>query len=272
VYTVRITIVKRTVIAALLLAALPIVARTRAVRSVPAPPPLRSVMWIGAHPDDESIIAPLLALYCREQRASCTMLILTRGERGPCLLAGGCHEDLASVRSDEAAAAAQYFNANLILLTLPDGGGVTPPPWANAESAIGTVAGEIAATNPDAIFTFDPRHGTTCHPDHRATASLVLDAVARLAHPPQVYFLETRLHIDASPFGMRFARATSSNAVLRFDASARWSAIIDDMKRHPSQFDDAWLNAVEQIPIAYRAVYIAPAPAILGETIAEGCD
>ena len=33
---------------------------------------------------------------------------------------------------------------------------------------------------PTIIFTLDPRHGSTCHPGHRAAASLLLEAVERI--------------------------------------------------------------------------------------------
>jgi len=230
-------------------------------------------MWIAAHPDDEALVAPLLARWCGDGRARCSLLTATRGEAGPCLRPDGCLPDLASVRSAEAGAASQYFGANAILLSLPDGGGSVPPPWdidaGGSPGLVVTIAGFIRAEAPELVLTFDPRHGTTCHPDHRAIAAVVLEAVKLLSTPPAVYLLETRLEVDAQPFALRFRSAAP--AAIRFDANeplaatagAAWNAIAADMERHPSQFDAAWLAAVSSVPTADRAVYIAPAATIL---------
>lgn len=230
-------------------------------------------MWIAAHPDDEALVAPLLARWCGDGRARCSLLTATRGEAGTCLRPDGCLPDLASVRSAEAGAASQYFGANAILLSLSDGGGAEPPPWeigaGGAPGLVATVAGFIRAEAPELVLTFDPRHGTTCHPDHRAVATVVLEAVKLLDAPPVVYLLETRLEIATQPFTLRFRSAASG--AIRFDANEplaatggpAWHAVAADMERHPSQFDAAWLAAVSSVPAADRAVYVAPASTIL---------
>lgn len=244
---------------------------------LPAP---ASVLWIGAHPDDEVLAAPLLARWCRDGRARCSLLTATRGGDGPCLLSGGCAPDLATVRSAEAGASSQYFGANAILLSWPDGGGMRPPPWdpgaGGSREAVATIAGFIRAEAPDVVLTFDPRHGTTCHPDHRAIAAVVLEAVGLVAAPPEVFLLESRLRIDADPFAIQFLPATSEG--IRFDATTplaatgapAWNAVEADMERHPSQFDGVWLAAVRDAPPTQRAVFLAPAPWILTRPV-SGC-
>jgi len=230
-------------------------------------------MWIAAHPDDEVLVAPLLARWCRDGRAHCTLLVATRGEAGPCLLAGGCLPDLASVRSAEAGASSRYFGADAILLSLPDGGGAASPPWdidaGGSAELVATIAGFIRAEAPELVLTFDPRHGTTCHPDHRAIAEIVLESVKLLPAPPLVYFLETRLEVGTQPLVLRFRSAAP--AAIHFDANLplvatggpAWNAVAADMERHPSQFDAPWLEAVSRAPAADRAVYLAPASTIL---------
>ena len=233
-------------------------ARPHVVRhpgAVPASP--ASVMWIAAHPDDESVAAPLLTDWYRVQHARCTFLIFTRGEAGACLRLDACGADLATTRSAEAGAASQYFRADSIHLTLPDGGGATAPPWKLSDAVISAVAGFIDTVRPELVLTFDPRHGTTCHPDHAAVAEIVLAAVNKLSSRPLVYFLETRVTITASPLSISLAPAFPDAE--RFDANNAWQSIIDDMRIHKSQFNDAFIDAIAAVPAAGRAVFIAPA-------------
>ena len=246
-----------------------------APRGVPAP---ASVMWIGAHPDDEVPPAPLLARWCRGGEARCSMLIATRGERGPCLLPGGCLPDLATVRSAEALASAEFLGAELFLLSLPDGGGAAPPVWApgtsGAADAVARLAAFLRAEAPEMVLTFDPRHGTSCHPDHRALADLVLQAAALVDPPPAVYLLETFVEIDAQAPAFRFAPAAPGT--IAFDANEplpaaegpAWAAVESVMERHASQFDAAWRAAVWRVPEEERAVFLAPAAAILKRPVA----
>ncbi len=209
-------------------------ARTRAVRHPTVIPTPASVMWIGAHPDDEVVAAPLLAKWCRDAGARCAFLLLTRGEAGPCLRADGCLPDVASVRSAEAAAAAQYFGATSILLTLPDGGGSAAPNWEPREDVVAALANYIAAFRPAAILTFDPRHGTTCHPDHRATGDLVLEAVTRLPYVPAVYLLETRTNITSFRSAFPSAERFDANPILQSTGEPAWNAAIDVMRCIPA--------------------------------------
>lgn len=254
--------------------------RVRAIQhpsNVSAP---RSVMWIAAHPDDEAIVAPLLGKWCREERARCCFLVLTRGEGGSCLRLDGCHPDVASVRSAEAGAASQYFFADSILLTYPNTAGVAKPDWRSSlgdrPDIVATVANYIEAFHPSLVLTFDPRHGTTCHPDHLETGAIVLDAVKRLSYQPEIDLLETRVTFAFDPLIIHFASAASG--VQRFDAneiltstqSSAWSEITHDMEHHPSQFDGSWLAAIQNVPSADRAVYFAPAKSILEEQVV-GC-
>jgi LmbE family N-acetylglucosaminyl deacetylase len=130
---------------------------------------------------------------------------------------------------------------------------------------------------PDLVLTFDPRHGTTCHPDHRAVGEIVLAAVQLLEKPPEVYLLETRVTYAAEPFAVTFAPAIPG--AIRFDATnslastagPAWNAIIADVQRHPSQFDSRWIDAVSNVPSNHRAVFIAPLAMALSSAIEQPC-
>src|SRR5437660_5768270 len=99
------TIVKRSLIALLLLStALPLLARTRAVR-----PPQR-ILWVGAHPDDEILVSPILGRDCVERGVQCALLVMTRGEGG----------GSAAVRALEMQRAADMLHATLTPLTFAD--------------------------------------------------------------------------------------------------------------------------------------------------------
>lgn len=238
-----------------------------------------SVLWIAAHPDDEVVVAPLLARWCIERQARCGFLILTRGEAGECLLPGGCAPDVRTVRSSEAGAAAALFGADAILLRLPDGGGAAEPRWddpaGDAGDAVTTVARYIEAYRPELILTFDARHGTTCHPDHREVGRLVLEAAARLSFEPEVYLLETRVGFSAPPLRIDFDPAIARS--IRYDANQflpafgafAWDAVTEDMRRHASQFDSDWFLAIADVPAASRAVYLAPATEALRQPAAQ---
>lgn len=252
----------------LVLCSWPANGRIRAVPHSGSLPTPKSVLWIGAHPDDEAVAAPLLALWCREQHARCAFLVLTRGEAGTCLRPDGCLPDVATIRSSEVGAASQYFGADSILLTLPDGGGSVPPGWqfnGAPSQTIETISKYIQAVGPELILTFDPRHGTTCHPDHRAVGSLVLEAVKVLPNSLQVYLLESRVTYVSDPFAVHFGTAQANaerfdaNMALVFTRGPAWNAVLDDMRRHQSQFDLRWLSAVENVPPSERSVFLAPA-------------
>src|SRR2546422_4479037 len=97
VFTARTVRIAMTKAVAILLLAFPWIAtgRVHAVRQAPA----ARILWIGAHPDDETLVAPILGPACARQNAVCTLLVFTRGERGGCAIPSGCGPDLGSVRA-----------------------------------------------------------------------------------------------------------------------------------------------------------------------------
>jgi LmbE family N-acetylglucosaminyl deacetylase len=254
--------------------------RTRAVTHPSNVATPVSVMWIAAHPDDEAIVAPLLGKWCRQEGVRCAFLILTRGEGGTCLRLDGCHPDIASVRSAEAGSASQYFGADLILLTYPNSATLDKPVWrtpsGDRPDVVAVVADSIETFHPGMVLTFDPRHGTTCHPDHLETGAIVLDAVKQLSYEPEVDLIETRVTFASDPLIIHFAPAVAglqrfdANEILTSTQTPAWSEITQDMERHPSQFDDSWLVAIQNVPSAERAVYFASAKVVLGQQV-PGC-
>ncbi|MGE4092725.1 MAG: PIG-L family deacetylase, partial [Candidatus Binatia bacterium] len=246
------------------------------------------VMWIGAHPDDEGVVAPLLGDLCVERGQACTLLVATRGETGPCKLTGGCHPDLASVRTQEIQNAAVLFGAQLVLWNLPDQPGGTPESvltaWANTvggeDTLVDQMAAAIAVAAPAVIVTYDPRHGSTCHPAHRAVAALALSAVERLNrretsayfnHPgtvvPTVYLVETQIGFSADGSPNSFSLAVPDDARVRtYDATQRlarvnasaWEYLLSDTGVYRSQFSVTDLNTLRAIPLESQRVFLLP--------------
>lgn len=208
-----------------------------------------AVLWVGAHPDDELVVAPLLEALCRRGGKSCELLVLTNGGKGRCLLPSGCLPDIVTTRRAELEASAAYFDAGLTR-------------WELEDSPAGSVAGVLTAWNasdggvdlvtkmsealgklpPGAlVLTFDPRHGSTCHADHRTAATIAVLAAQRIGFPlSNVVMSEVRFVEGREPDGTHWAgwtTAVPADATQQlFAAGANWRGVGAVLVRHPSQF------------------------------------
>ncbi len=246
------------------------------------PPPFlpgaRSILWVGAHPDDEVLAAPLLARWCLDERLRCTFLVFTSGEGGKCLIPGGCLPNLATVRRAEMRNAARLYGARLIHWNLPGGALAdgSAPDWDAARgrhrALVADIGRVIEAAGADVVLTLDPFHGSTCHADHRAVGSLVSEAIHAASAHPALFFLETRWEVTTSPVVLTSRPAAPLSAgAIGFDANLlrgatpqpAWLAMVDNAARHPSQFDREWLRALSRVPSVRRVVYIAPSDLLL---------
>ncbi len=122
------------------------------------------VLWVGAHPDDESMVAPLMSDWCTRTR--CVFLVLTRGEGGSCGLQTGCFPNLGAVRTLEMQASARLFDAGLVQETFANASSTAQQArdvWvgeAGSEAAlIERVSRVMRAERVDLVVTFDPLHG-----------------------------------------------------------------------------------------------------------------
>jgi LmbE family N-acetylglucosaminyl deacetylase len=233
------------------LLALPVFPRTRAVASrIDA---ARRVLVITAHPDDELLFAPLLADRCLRAHASCAFVVMTVGENGACPL-DVCSPDLGTVRANEMARAAALFNARLtqwMFADVMENGDATWAAEAGDRAAlVQQLANVIAAEAPDMILTFDPAHGSTGHPAHRAVGQLVLDTGAR-----NVYLLETLAHFEGDGFVLGNAAADAWVYVANDD----WQYVIRDAENHASQFTPAQVESLRMLPADERRVWFKPA-------------
>jgi LmbE family N-acetylglucosaminyl deacetylase len=208
------------------------------------------ILFVFAHPDDDVLIAPLLGRLCAEGRSTCTIVVLTRGESGACTLPGGCSPDLGTVREREMQAAAAFFRASLKQLTLPDTFDVTA--W-NRDELAAQIASIIHFEVPGTVITFDPAHGSSCHPAHRETGRIVTDAIARVPFAtPGHYRIETAYAQTSA--GYRFFSALSN--AQSFDVRRWWHYVAEDMRIHASQFTEAQINSMETVPEEERRVWL----------------
>ncbi len=156
------------------------------------------VLWVGAHPDDESLAGALLARACVGENRPCYFLVMTHGEGGECLLRDGCRPDLGTLRGEEMKLAAgaygaqlehhRFFNAPLPTESFPSIEELAKR-WRAKGDPVGLVAGAIDRFKPTIVLTFDPEGGFTGHPEHKLTARFTLEAIKRAKHRVDaVYF------------------------------------------------------------------------------------
>jgi LmbE family N-acetylglucosaminyl deacetylase len=211
--------------------------RARAVR-----PPVR-LLWVGAHPDDEALVAPVFGPQCVERGNDCAIVVLTNSS---------------AVRAGEVQRAADALHARLTQWDLPDVFDVSQ--WGDHAALVAKLASFIVSESPTVIYTFDPRHGSSCHPAHREAGQLTLDAVATLgANAPGVILIETLIERDSQSRIVGFASATPSATVI--DATATWHYLVDDAAIHESQFNAEQIALLRAIAPDQHRVWLLPSAA-----------
>ncbi|HEU0108507.1 MAG TPA: PIG-L family deacetylase [Vicinamibacteria bacterium] len=153
----------------------------------------RTLLAVFAHPDDETLVAPLLAAYAR-RGIRVQLAIVTDGEKGTQAHAAiPAGPELAKVRAEEARCSCRALGIEPpILLGFKDGelGKQSRPPWVPLAEVQAELAKLLARARPDAVITFGPE-GAYGHPDHRLVGAVVTQLVqagadgapARLFYP-----------------------------------------------------------------------------------------
>lgn len=154
----------------------------------------KRIVLVSAHPDDEGLFAPLMAEACRFNGATCHMVVAADAESPGCIIPLQLNdlEQCSAMRRHETAASAANLNSTYefygwrdVLVPWNDAGlDRNIAEWAKDAGGRGQLVQRILRTlaefKPDFLLGFDPRHGTTCHPNHRATVLLTLEAVEQL--------------------------------------------------------------------------------------------
>jgi LmbE family N-acetylglucosaminyl deacetylase len=145
---------------------------------VPAPcAAQKTLVAVFAHPDDERIVAPLLARYAREGH-HVHLIVATDGAKGVTehakIPAG---DSLIAVRKGETACAGNALGIEPpIMLGHPDAGLASFAALGKLRTDLERLFGEL---RPDALITFG-REGGTGHPDHRLVGDVVTEIVQAL--------------------------------------------------------------------------------------------
>ncbi len=180
------------------------------------------VMFVGVHPDDETLISPLLA-FAADRCREVIVFSLTRGESGWNLHKENLTRTLAQVREAELQAAAKILGATPIAFDYingttqahPDGlavldleqqaatrrqapGGHDASPEASRQrwtrqtgDPLPRLVQLLQQKRPTVIFALDPEKGVTGHTEHIALAPIALDAFRqynRTARPKAVFY------------------------------------------------------------------------------------
>lgn len=166
----------------------------------------RRLLFIYAHPDDESFgVAGLSRMYAAEG-AEIAIVTATRGDAGRAGEPALCsREELPARRETELRDAARILGIDYVrVLDYRDQHlAAAPPAQIRAE-----LVGEIRRHRPQVVVTFDP-DGANQHPDHVAISRFASDAIAAAEDP--------RWHPEAGP-GHRVQRLLWIPPVMPWDA------------------------------------------------------
>ena len=147
------------------------------------------LMWVAAHPDDESFAGPILAKTSLKCGNPLYLMVLTRGEGGECNLPGKDLPDVGTIRAQEMQRVAQlygaelqqvgYFNAGLPVSSFPRRHELAQK-WSSQGDPVQDIALAIRSFRPDVLLTLAPDYGGTGHPEHQITSRFATAAI-RLA-------------------------------------------------------------------------------------------
>jgi LmbE family N-acetylglucosaminyl deacetylase len=142
------------------------------------------LLVIGAHPDDEVLLAGGTLAACAAAGMRTVVLCLTRGERGPIVdPAAATRRTLADVRLAELQDACAELGVSHVTCWRRADGNLR---WSNRSAIVRQMAALVEAHRPDAVITFG-EDGLYYHPDHVAAHELAVRAMQRLQDPPALY-------------------------------------------------------------------------------------
>jgi LmbE family N-acetylglucosaminyl deacetylase len=196
----------------------------------------RSLLFVFAHPDDESHWGSGVAIRCHDEGARTVLLTLTRGGRGT--TGGVCTTDeLPAVREQELREAARILKFDALdLLPYED----KEVPNIQPDEIRRTLVGYIRRERPAIVVTFDP-DGVTRHLDHIMLSRYVTDAIAAAGDSrwfpdlgdaydvPRLLWTPPVMPWDTDPFPAR------AGVDFLVDTSAYWEERAHALSAHHTQ-------------------------------------
>lgn len=171
----------------------------------------KSLLFVGAHPDDELSVAPMFAEACLLNGAKCQFVVASEAKSLGCFLTIGLknRDECSRLRREEMRRSASMLGGDVTFFGWEDlfyafdqaGMERNLSAWERDNGGhaalVGRIKGVIRSVKPDVVFAIDPRHGATCHPNHRVVALLLLEAVGQLEtrHQPKIW-LEADFLVD----------------------------------------------------------------------------
>jgi LmbE family N-acetylglucosaminyl deacetylase len=139
------------------------------------------ILYVGAHPDDDTIVAGYLARASLDEGRKIVAVIATRGEKGPNVIGPERDEALAAIRDKEARAAFGSIGIKDVrFLGVPDTRGqsfeASFKNW-NHDATLKALIGIVRETRPKVILSFLPsRVVGQNHGDHQASSIVSVEA------------------------------------------------------------------------------------------------
>jgi LmbE family N-acetylglucosaminyl deacetylase len=153
----------------------------------------KSLLFVGAHPDDELSVAPMFAEACLFNGAKCHFVVASEAKSLGCFLTIGLknRDECSRLRREEMRRSASLLGGNVTFLGWQDlfyafdraGMERNLATWERDNGGhaalVARIVNVLNSVKPDVVFTIDPRHGVTCHPNHRVVARLLLEAIVQ---------------------------------------------------------------------------------------------
>lgn len=163
-----------------------------APQSIDSPAPVRRLLGIWAHPDDESYLSAAAMAEVVDAGGEVVLVAITDGEAGfPDDDPRSREERVAQRRAELRSAMAVIGVRDVRFLGVADGG----VHLANVPELTARLTSIIVEFGPDAIMTFGPE-GVTGHPDHMVTSDIVTAAWCRLRIGELWYAAKTTTWLD----------------------------------------------------------------------------
>ncbi|MBX9895426.1 MAG: PIG-L family deacetylase [Nitrosomonas sp.] len=211
------------------------------------------ILLIIAHQDDEILFSPFLGRYCGSK--TCKIVTATNDS----VRAGEWPVSMGKFPAQSSLGGFSWNSPN-------ERPSVVLSKWNNEAASLGfinmnnIIKLEIDNFRPDVILTFDPRHGSSCHSEHRAVGEAVRLGVAaytgtNFPDKSKLFFLTTRrvdgLTENGSPYTALVPIAPidknsvvySANDFISTAKGTGWEFLINLMRTYPSQFSLASVNA-----------------------------